>query len=216
MKVGTDGVLLGSWAQIKPNGHLLDIGTGTGLIALMLAQRCNAVIDAIDIEKSAFEQATFNAAKSPWGKRISVFHSSLQDFKPNKKYDLIVSNPPYFKNSIEAKTNERSLARHSKALSLHEIIDFTFNHLSTEGKLSIILPTENFEELVVIAKNNKLSLCRKTKVLPTPQSIPKRMLAEFCFTPTECVSDSLIIEDKGRHGYSGEYIALTNEFYLKM
>ena len=215
MKVGTDGVLLGAWANCSKTKKILDIGTGTGLIALMLAQRCNAHIDAIEIEENAANQAQINVEKSKWANRISVYHRALQDFTPALSYDLIVTNPPFFNNSLAAQTEERTFARHSTSLHYEDIIDFIQKYLNTNGKFAIIYPTDSFKYLQEYALNKRLFPVRKTDIYPTPDNAAKRILAEFEKEKKEIVHNSIIIEENGRHQYSKEYINLTKDFYLK-
>ncbi len=142
MKVGTDGVLLGAWADCDNAKRILDIGTGTGLIALMMAQRSQAQIDAIEIDEHASEQAIENVNRSPWASRVNVINKSLQDYSKveNKAYDLIVSNPPYFQNSMFAPDKKRTDARHNSNLELEDLLKGAKKLLSNDGKLSIILP----------------------------------------------------------------------------
>ena len=145
MKVGTDAVLLGAWADITACKNILDIGTGTGIIALMLAQRCFANIDAIDIDTDAYSQAKENVAASPFAERINVIHASCSEYTGScarEKYDLIVSNPPYFINSLKCPDNKRSVARHTDSLSLFELIDDSCSLLSLSGRIALVLPYE--------------------------------------------------------------------------
>ncbi|MFM2293328.1 MAG: hypothetical protein RIS29_3141, partial [Bacteroidota bacterium] len=135
MKVGIDGVLLGCWTNVADTSMVLDIGTGTGLIALMIAQRTDAHIDAIDIDEGAFEQAMINVQASPWSSRLNVVLSSLQDFVSDKKYDLIVSNPPYFINSLKNPDEQRTTARHTDSLTHEELIDQCIPKLTEGGRI---------------------------------------------------------------------------------
>lgn len=218
MKVGTDGVLLGMWANISHATKALDIGTGTGLIALMLAQRNSGLeIDAIDINKEAIEQATENIKNSPFRNQITCFHSSLQDFviKQKEKYDLIVSNPPFFKQSLKSPCENRTLARHTDSLYIEELLELSSDLLSEQGKFSIIYPYGDKELILKLASKNKLHISHITDVIPTPSSPPKRILVEFSKTETIPVIDSLVIE-KERHVYSEEFIKLAKDFYLKL
>lgn len=218
MKVGTDGVLLGMWANTTFATKALDIGTGTGLIALMLAQRNSGLkIDAIDINKDAAEQAKENIRNSPFCKRISCFHSSLQDFTVlcKERYDLIVSNPPFFKQSLKSPCENRTLARHTDSLYIEELLELSSYLLSKQGKFSIIYPHDDKELILGLASKNKLHISHITDVIPTPSSPPKRILVEFCKTETTSTIDSLVIE-KERHVYSEEFSKLAKDFYLKL
>lgn len=218
MKVGTDGVLLGAWTNIDCSTKVLDIGTGTGLIALMLAQRNNKVkIDAIDINKEAIKQAKENIKISPFTKQITCYHSSLQDFArvQNEKYDIIVSNPPFFKQSLKSPNENRTLARHTDSLLIEELLELSSYLLTEQGRLSIIYPSDDKDLILNIASENGLYISRITDVLPTPDSSPKRVLLEFCKTESTPSTDSLIIE-KGRHIYSEDFTKLAKDFYLKL
>lgn len=215
MKVGTDGVLLGAWSNHNGN-HFLDIGTGTGLIALMLAQRnSTAVIDAIEIDKAAAEQAKDNFNNSTWSERLTILNSSIQDFKPAKKYDLIVCNPPFFINSTKAPNQSRTTARHNDDLPFDELINTVKRLLSTKGIFSVILPIEEGNQLIDIANKEHLNLNRKCIVKPNPNKNPKRILMEFSFVPSETKEEEITIETENRHEYTKEYITLTKDFYLK-
>jgi tRNA1Val (adenine37-N6)-methyltransferase len=217
MKVGTDGVLLGSWVNINGTKQILDIGTGTGLIALMLAQRSNSNIDAIEIDTDAASEALGNVIKSKWQERIKVHAIALQNFSPeDTHYDLIVTNPPYFSNSLPAPDPSRNIARHDHQLSLPELLSAVARLLNPEGRLGIILPTEIFEEFTALALAAKLYPIRKLLVKPSPSKSVNRILAEFAFVKEELRISEIIIEKYGRQKYSEEYIHLTREFYLNL
>lgn len=215
MKVGTDGVLLGAWANVDLCQHILDIGTGTGLIALMLAQRSEADIDAIDIDADACEQAKENAEKSPFKERIKVFHSPLNQYKSNTQYDLIVSNPPYFVDSLKCPDGKRNLARHTDTLSLDDLVEDSMSLLSPTGKLALIIPFDQRDLIISIAKKNSLFVIRETHVLPTPQAAPKRLLIELSKLEATPQQTYLTIEIE-RHQYTEAFIQLAKDFYLKM
>lgn len=217
MKVGTDGVLLGAWATTSGKKNILDIGTGTGLIALMLAQRSEADIYAIDIDSSASIQAKENVEASPFANRIQVCHSSLSEFVNNNdlQFDLIVSNPPYFKASLLSPIHERNLARHNGTLSLESLIEDSLKLLAPEGSMAFILPYDQEDELHNLATASKLNYSRKTYVRPKPDADYKRILVEICKHDTTYQEDELIIEES-RHQYTSKYIELTKTFYLKM
>jgi tRNA1Val (adenine37-N6)-methyltransferase len=216
MKVGTDGVLLGAWADCENAKTILDIGTGTGLIALMLAQRSTAHIDAIEIDQSASEQAGENVTKSPWETRISVINKSLQQFTEqiDKKYDLIVSNPPFFQNSLYAPNQSRTNARHNASLEYEDILDASLKLLSNNGMLSLILPYLEGTMFIVKAAGKGLYCVRQTNILPNPGKAPKRLLLEFTKIKKPLVEQEIIIELNKRHEYSDAYKNLTRDFYL--
>ncbi|MCK5781381.1 MAG: methyltransferase [Flavobacteriales bacterium] len=215
MKVGTDGVLLGAWVNVENVRNSLDIGTGTGVISLMLAQRSNTTVCAIEIEEDAYHQANENFENSTWGHRISATHSSLQDYTPNNTFDLIVSNPPFFINSYKATDKNRNLARHTDSLSFSELLSFTSKNLSENGRASFIIPFDAEVSFIGIAKLNKLYPSKITRVKGTENTQIKRSLIELQFAKLQTAEDLLIIEIS-RHLYTKEYIELTKDFYLKM
>ncbi len=228
MKVGTDGVLLGAWAPISSNAqHLLDIGTGTGLIALMLAQRLTPnssrlTISAIDIDQSSIEQATENIKNSPFAQHITTYHTSLQDHNPQEKYDAIVCNPPYFVASLKCPNAQRTQARHTDSLSFEDLLFHSARLLNDGGSLSVILPVTEGNQLIDLAPKYGFTLTHLTEVHPTPTAPPKRLLLQFVKQNSQLNHSSLLISHSSltieitRHQYTPEYIALTHDFYLKM
>src|ERR1051326_8525269 len=168
MKVGTDAVLLGAWVDPSKAKKILDIGTGTGVIALMLAQKSNAIIDAIDVDENACAQAGENFSLSPWKERISILHNSVQQFAAatENKYDLIVSNPPYFEHSTKASEQKRTVARHTDMLGYDEMLNSVLKLLDKKGKFCIILPLKEGEHFRDMAEKNKLFLSKLVRVRP--------------------------------------------------
>ena len=216
MKVGTDGVLLGAWTQVNNARRILDIGTGTGLLALMLAQRFSAEIDAIEVDRDAAFQAKENVLQSPWSDRIQVIHISLQDFlKQKRKYDLIVVNPPYFTDALQAPDPKRSLARHNHQLSQESLAEGVCELLEEDGRFTVILPETNFSPFLTLCEKSHMVVSHRTNVYSKPGSPCIRVLAEFSRNVSEEIADDLIIESDGRHGYSPRFIELVREFYLK-
>jgi tRNA1Val (adenine37-N6)-methyltransferase len=215
MKVGTDAVLLGAWCQFPSNGNILDIGTGTGIIAMMAAQRSCSVIDAVEIDEEACSEASGNFQNSKWGSRINLYPISFQKYilQTSKKYDVIVSNPPYFSNSIQASSESRTMARHTCNLTFEELADGIASLLKGEGSFAIILPFIESGNFNCIAKRYGLYPERITSVQTTSTKPAKRILMQFGLhkiTPTE---DTLIIENED-HSYSVKYRNLTKNFYL--
>lgn len=215
MKVGTDGVLLGAWTDVSISKRILDIGTGSGLVALMLAQRCEASITAIDIDADAVRQAQINFESSEWKDRMRVFHTDLCDFTPQCLFDTIVSNPPYFVDSLKCTDIQRNTARHNDTLTSEQLFGNVSRMLHPEGEFSLILPFDQKDAIIQTAEKYGLYPTRHTKVITRPGLPPKRSLLAFKKHPDNYTSQDLVIELE-RHVYSEEYIALTKDFYLKM
>ena len=219
MKVGTDGVLLGAWAPINNNPHsVLDIGTGTGLIALMLAQRTNAAqIDALEIDENAYEQAVANFDNSPWADRLYCYHAGLDEFieEPEDEYDLIISNPPFYTEDFTSGNEQRDQSRFSTAMPFDQIIEAADLMLSEDGIFAVIIPYKEEGIFIGLANDYELYPVKITRVKGTPATEIKRSLLAFSrIKPDFPETDELIIET-ARHDYTDEYIALTKEFYLK-
>jgi tRNA1Val (adenine37-N6)-methyltransferase len=218
MKVGTDGVLVGAWANPDGVGTILDVGTGSGLIALMLAQRCEnkPVIDAIELDADAVEQARDNIANSPYG-YIRCIHASLQQYEVacERKYDLIISNPPYFSSSLLPPDKQRLLARHDCSLSVDELFGISSRLLTEKGKIALIFPYNDNGALLDIAYEYGLYPTRITYVYPLAGSLPKRVLMEFSRERGTPLHGELAIEASSGE-YTSEFVALVKDFYLKL
>jgi tRNA1Val (adenine37-N6)-methyltransferase len=220
MKVGTDGVLLGAWAPIGRNPYsILDIGAGTGLIALMLAQRSAAEqIDALEIDDDAYEQATENFEDSPWSDRLFCFHAGLDEFmeEPEDEYDLIVSNPPFYSEDYGSGDDARDAARFASSMPFADLTEAASLLLSENGIFAVIIPFKEEGDFIALALENELYPLKITHVKGTPETEIKRSLIAFSRIPSENIpTDELIIET-ARHQYTPEYIELTRAFYLKM
>ena len=218
MKIGTDGVLLGAWTPIENNSFsILDIGTGTGIIALMLAQRSAAEqIDALEIDEEAYEQATDNFENSPWNDRLFCFHAGLDEFveDPKDEYDLIVSNPPFYSEDYKSENEQRDLARFQDAMPFEDLIEAAALLLSENGIFSVIIPFKEESTFLALAKDSELFPLKITRVKGTPTSEIKRSLLAFRRNETSNFPiDELIIET-ARHIYTPEYIGFTKDFYL--
>lgn len=220
MKVGTDGVLLGAWTDVNEARSFLDIGTGTGLIAIMLAQRTEKTskIDAVEIDASSYQQAVNNFDDCPWSSQIEAYRTSFQDFicKTSRKYDVIVSNPPYFINSLKAKEESRTQARHTDGLPFEDLIEGAKALLNPEGRFSVILPVTEGDYFIRLARITGFSLSKRIEVLPNPGKPAKRLLIELTLINSNTEEGSICVENGQRHVYSPEYIELCKAFYLKM
>ena len=222
MKVGTDAVLLGAWCSLETcPDTILDVGSGTGLISLMMAQRSDAeTIDAVEIDPNAYEQSVSNFEKSDWSDRLFCYHCSYQDFSEEMKeedeeYDLIISNPPFYNDNFETNDTSRNTARFTSALSFKELLESTSKILSDSGVFTIIIPFKEEVTFVSLAGKYKLFLNRVCRVRGTDNSETKRSMLEFSFHLKELEETTIVIE-KGRHEYTKEYVSLTKDFYLKM
>ncbi|TFH34862.1 MAG: methyltransferase domain-containing protein [Bacteroidia bacterium] len=215
-KVGTDGVLLGAWARTFDMGDALDIGTGTGLLALMVAQRSPMSVDAIEPDKQSADEASENVKVSRWSKRVTVLNTSLQDYaaETGKKYDLIITNPPFFIDSVLNIDKRLSGTRHNVTLGADDILVSVSKLLKESGRLSLILPYTEGNIFIAMASAYGLYCNRLTRVKPIPSKPVRRLLLEFSRFKEVLISDYLTIERGNRHEYSPEYIALTRDFYL--
>jgi len=217
MKVGTDGVLLGAWVNVKAAGRILDVGTGTGLIAIMMAQRCDALIDAVEIDEKASIQAMENVASCPWKERITIHHDTFQHFAglPSFRYDVVVSNPPFFRNSLKPPLKSRSIARHDEELSYENILFCTSQILEPDGRLAIIVPANEIDRLTETAYFHKLFPSQLLNVRPVPGKNYTRCLAEYTRNRNQiCIENDLIIKRNDAEEYTDDYIALIKEYYL--
>lgn len=214
MKIGTDGVLLGAWTKVGNAKRILDIGTGTGLIALMLAQQTEAEVNAIEVDLEAIYQAKENILKSPWSKQISLWHTSIQTFAhmTEDRYDLIVSNPPFF-NSDKAETS-REIARQQGKLTFEELLRDAATLLNPTGRFCVVIPTEAEEKFTAIANQVGLYKNKMCSVYGNPNVPCKRVLLEYTKTNALLVEEKLIIEKAKRHDYSPEYLALVKDYLL--
>jgi tRNA1Val (adenine37-N6)-methyltransferase len=219
MKVGTDSIMLGSWVQTKSAQHILDVGSGSGLLAIMLAQKAQntCLIDGIDIDVSATAQAESNAKNSPWALQLSFKNSSLQQFPTAIAYDLIVSNPPYFPVNLSANTTHstksRINARQTMALDHPTLLKEVTKHLSTSGKFCCVLPFDTAKLFIVDAESVGLYCTQELHVKPNPQSDVTRLLLEFSRTKETKISTKLSIYNH-LGSYSEAYIALCKDYYL--
>jgi tRNA1Val (adenine37-N6)-methyltransferase len=216
MKVGTDAVLLGAWTECGNAKKILDVGTGTGVLALMLAQKSEATIWAIDIDKDSFIEAKENAYQSKWNNRLNVLNISMQEFtKENSNdFDVIISNPPYFTDAYKAKELSRNTARHTDELPFDQLIECVVKLLSEDGHFYSILPYNEAIQFKDMASKNNLYLIKSTRVKTKPEKEPKRLLMMYSKKQAIQTEDELVIELDERHHYTQQYIDLTKDYYL--
>ena len=219
MKIGTDAVLLGAWTSVKQNPFaILDIGAGTGILSLILAQRSQAeVIDAMEIDYNAYEQCVDNFENAPWSDRLFCYHASLEEFTDEieDKYDLIISNPPFYSEDFKTENTPRDLARFTDAMPFQHLVESVSSLLSEDGIFSVIIPFKEEIDFIELASKVNLFPNRVLHVKGSPSSEIKRSLLEFSFRNSEIKKEELIIETT-RHQYTEDYIKLTKDFYLKM
>lgn len=219
MKVGTDGVLLGAWAALenKPSS-ILDIGAGTGLLSLMLAQKSLAsTIEALEIDEAAYEQCVENFEASPWADRLFCYHADLDEFTEEieEPYDLIISNPPFYTEEVSSENASRDNARQNQSLPFDELLEGVSKLLSFDGVFTTIIPFKEETTFISLATSFRLFPNRVLRVRGNQSTEIKRSLLEFSFKEREVSEEELTIEIK-RHQYTEDYINLTKEFYLKM
>jgi tRNA1Val (adenine37-N6)-methyltransferase len=218
MRVGSDAVLLGAWAEISDDQAILEVGTGCGVISLMLAQRSTAVIDAIDIDQPSVIQAKENFEKSRWKKRLSAFHISFQDFFQGKehRYDHIITNPPFFRKSLKSPEQKNNLSKHELHLGYEDLLEGTVHLLKPDGRLSLILPVAESRIFCPLAEEKKLFLSRATTVVPRVTKQANRILMEFSFRrPPAPDHGNLVVREKSG-SYTTEYISFTEPYYFSL
>jgi len=219
MKIGTDGVLLGAWTSVQDPYSILDIGAGTGILALMLAQRSDAEqIDALEIDEDAYEQCVENFENSSWANRLFCYHAALDEFTEemkDEKYDLIISNPPFYTEDYKSGDTARNMARFAEALPFEELIKFASELLSDEGSFAVIIPYSEEEYFLKLSEKVNLFPNRITRVRGAEKTPVKRSLLQLSFTESSFSPDELILEES-RHQYTQDYQKMVAPFYLKL
>lgn len=214
-KVGTDGVLLGAYASAAGASRILDIGTGSGLIALMLAQRSDAHITAVEPDHDSWQQACENINSSKWSDRIEVLNTPIQNFHPEHRYDLIVSNPPYFSDSLLNPDSRKAAARHDHDLTRAELLSSAARLISDKGSFQVIMPWVEGNLLIADASDHKFFCTAMLKIRPLPTSEINRIIITFSRTRERVTERFLTVEHGKRHEFTEDYIRLTKEYYLK-
>jgi tRNA1Val (adenine37-N6)-methyltransferase len=216
-KITTDSVLLGAWAQLAGAGNILDIGTGTGILTLMAAQRSEARIVAIEPDPGAYMQAGLNISDNPWHERITLINTRVQDYFPEAGllFDAVITNPPFFVDSLPNPNPGKAMARHSLTLSFRELLEAALRLTTPSGELHLVLPVSEATLFIEMAATLGFYCNRKLIVKPTPEISPSRMLMTLGYNQGNVEESTMVTEKGGRHNYSDEYVSLTKDFYLK-
>ncbi len=215
MKVGTDAILLGRWTEVKPTDIVLDIGTGCGLLPLMLSQKGVAHVDAVDIDKASIEEATVNFEASQWHEHLKAFCIDIVDFQTDKKYDLIVSNPPYFNRFSKCDSERKSRARHNDAgLTYAKICRAVGRLIQPDGRFAVVLPADVSMEFLDIAERNGLYLRKRMTIVPIAGKEPNRVNLELGFGKCDSVfEETFVIRDEDKH-FTAQYNEFLKDYYL--
>lgn len=214
MKVGTDGVLLGAWSPCHGARHIVDAGAGSGLIALMLAQRCDARITAVEMDDDAAACCRANVAKSPWADRITVVNDDVMHWLPSEKVDLLVSNPPFFSETLQSPDAQRARARHSGSFGPNALIDIALNMLSDDGRLAVIIPEAEANDMIYHAEMHRLKVRRECLVYSKPSNQCLRRMLCFERHDGPIVHSQITIRNSDGT-YTDQFIKLTHTYYLK-
>ncbi len=215
MKVCTDACILGASTEVENVNRILDIGTGTGLLSLMLAQRTNAQIDAVEIDEDAYQQAFMNVKVSEFAEKIEVHHQRIQDFESTENYDLIISNPPFYQQSLKSSDAKANKALHAVELSFDDLIDSVLRLLSIDGKFVVLLPPFEIEKLIRIAQKKGLYLSKKMSIRHDESKPVFRVIATFLTKKIYDLEEkSLTIHNEDGKTYSNEFRDLLKDYYL--
>lgn len=213
MKVSTDACILGAWVPVEQAENILDIGAGTGLLSLMMAQRSTARIDAVELDQPAFEQAKSNISQSKWHNRISVFQGKIQDFSSDKKYDYIVSNPPFYQNHLKSEKVQKNQAHHTETLSFEELLDSVLRLRTTSGKFAVLLPAYEATVLEDLAVSKGFFPQKKLTVRHREGAKILRVIVEYGTSSVVLENTKLLIKD-AQEQYTAQFSALLKEYYL--
>ncbi|MCK9219391.1 MAG: methyltransferase [Bacteroidales bacterium] len=215
LRVGTDAMLLGAWACPDTSLKILDIGTGCGILAIMMAQQSEGYIEAIDVDLPSVCEAVSNFSKCPWSKRLTAIHSSLQEFSTQIEYqfEFIITNPPYFSNSLKSRSERKNKTRHDDGLTIEELVTFVDILLTQDGRFTLILPPEPAKKCCFLCEKTALHLKRRMMIYPKPGKPPVRILMEFSKSVVSNLMESelTILDSTGK--FSDAYFALTSKFH---
>lgn len=221
MKVCTDACLFGAYvADSITNEHLtvtncLDIGTGTGLLSLLLAQKCTAHIDAVEIELAAFEQAAGNFAQSPWKDRLHIFNKDINSFHTDKKYDCIISNPPFFEGDLKSNAAAKNTAKHDTALTLQQLLQTAQQYLQPQGFFAVLLPYHRVSYFIKEAEKRQLFLQKKIQVKQTATHEYFRGILFFSQQQKGVITEDIVIKQDPVN-YSAVFVQLLQDYYLHL
>ena len=215
MKVGTDAILLGRWTEVKPTDVVLDIGTGCGLLPLMLSQKGVAYVDAVDIDKTSIEEATINFEASQWRDHLKAYHSDIVDFQTEKKYDLIVSNPPFFNRYSKCDSDRKSRARHNDAgLSYAKICSVAVRLMQPDGRFALVLPVNVMDAFLEEAEKAGLYLHKRMTIIPIEGKEPNRVNLELGFESLSEIQEGTFVIRDASKGFTNEYKVFLKDYYL--
>jgi len=215
MKVGTDAVLLGVWTDVKSVERALDVGTGSGILTLLLAARSNIEVDAVEMDRASFEEAGENFVSSPFADRLTVYHADFNDFvkNSNKKYQLIISNPPFFLNDRKSEKSHKRLARHADTLTYEQLIDGICQLLNPDGHLSVVLPYREGQQFIHLAAEKGLFVQRQMLIFPKPCQSPNRMNLQLGFNPKPVQQEKFIIRNEDG-SFTRQYVSMLEDYYV--
>ena len=215
MKVGTDAVMLGAWVQVNPTDVALDIGTGCGVLSLMLAQKGVAKIDAVDIDEPSVYEAATNFEASRWRDRISAYHADIRRFGFGRKYDLIISNPPFYLNSYKCEADRKNQARHTDtSLSFNDLVISVKHLLKPEGRFALVLPERESHDFIPVANKSNLYIYRKQNIIPVENKESNRINLELRYNEPESVEESTLVMRDAEGRFTEAYHAFLKDFYL--
>ena len=215
MKVGTDAILLGRWVEVRPSDVVLDIGTGCGLLPLMLSQKGVAQVDAVDIDAASIEEATINFEASQWREHLKAYCIDIVDFQTDRKYDLVVSNPPFFNRFSKCDSERKSRARHNDVtLSYESLCDVAFRLLKPDGRFALVLPVNVSTDFLKVAEKSGLFLHKRMTIIPIAGRKPNRVNLELRLSkPSEIQENSFVIRSDDKH-FTNQYREYLKDFYL--
>ena len=215
MKVGTDAVLLGRWVEVKPTDVVLDIGTGCGILPLMLAQKGISQMDAVDLDAVSIEEATVNFKASQWRDQLQAYYSDIAVFRTDKKYDLVVSNPPFFIHSFKCDVDRKNRARHTDVtLSFDVLCEAVCRLMNIQGRFAVVLPVTESMDFLKVAESCGLYLCKRMTIIPIEGKEPNRVNLELRFEKVEMVKEETFVIRSMDNRFTQQYNEFLKDYYL--